>query len=141
EGGAGRRVGGLTASVSQATTGARRNDQGIGWGGNFAPGDLLYWTAGGGGSGPVTLDFGTQKLSAIGAQIQADYFGAFTAQLTAFDSNGVNLGSFTENGNSTSSADNSAIFIGLMSTSGDISKVVFAVTAATNNPGDFALNH
>lgn len=73
--------------------------------GNFAPGDLLFYTM---RSGPLTLSFDTPG-SAVGAQINANVYGAFTAEIQAFDQK-VLLGTFTESGIVTTAADNSAIF-------------------------------
>jgi len=75
----------------------------------------------------------------MGAQIQADEFGAFTAQISAYNSDGVLLGSFLENGVSTSQSDGSAIFIGISDSTADISKIVFSLTDASSAPNDFAL--
>jgi hypothetical protein len=104
--------------------------QGSGWAGNFAPGDILNWTY---NSGPLTLSF-AQGYSQIGAQIQSDYFGAFTAQIC--DVNGC----FSENGNSTSDNDNSAIYIGISTGGAPITWATFGVTSASSNPNDFAIN-
>src|SRR5256885_9341941 len=58
------------------------------------------------------------------SQIEADYWGKFTAQVQAFDANGVSLASFTEDGISRSSAgDNTAIFIGIASDSANIHSI------------------
>ncbi len=133
-------TGGVPATVSQATTGAERVNQGNGWSGNFAPGDRVYWTTGNGGAGPVTLNFGTRNFSGVGAQIEADFFGPFTARLEAFNASGASLGFVTESGVSNSNNDNSAIFLGVLSTGNDIAKVVFSLTAAASSPTDFALN-
>jgi hypothetical protein len=115
-----------------------RRDQGSGWSGNFTSGDQLLYNQ---GNGPtLTLDLGSNGAQAGGAQIQADFFGAFTAKLEAFDANGVSLGFVTENGNSTAAGDGSAIFIGVRSTGAPIEKFVFSLTAASNAPNDFAIN-
>jgi hypothetical protein len=74
--------------------------------------------------GPLTLSFST-GISAGGAQIQGSGLGAFTATISAFDINDILLGTFSENGNSTTAADNSAIFIGLVSTAADIFSLSF----------------
>jgi hypothetical protein len=125
--------GGLTGIVSSAGGQFMRLDQGNGWGGNFAAGTPLLWDA---GVGPdITLTF-TAGVFAVGAQIQADFFGPFTAQVFG---GGVLLGTFTENGNSTNGSDNSAIFIGLQSTSADITSIQFTLTNATSSPNDFAI--
>lgn len=109
-----------------------------GWNGNFAPGDSLVWTTAA-GNGPLTLDFGN-SFSDAGAQIQADFFGAFTAVLSAY--NGATLlGSVIESGISNSNADNSAIFIGVNDLSGpNITRVVFSIPSCTQNCTDFAIN-
>jgi hypothetical protein len=62
-----------------------------------------------------------------GAQIQADFFGPFTATLTAFDSLGNVIGSTVMAGNSTSAADGSAIFISFNSGSPNVSFLNFNV--------------
>lgn len=126
-------VGGLSAVLS--TTGAHleRRDQGNGWSGNFTPGDALIWTE---QLGPdITITF-LNPVFGFGAQVQSDSFGAFTAQVTL--SNGD---IFTLDGNSTSSADGSAIFIGALDGLADISSVRFALTAAPSNTiNDFAID-
>lgn len=130
---------GRTVTVSQATGTFLRVDQNNGWAGNFAPGDRLLWTQAG---GPVTIDFSFgSALEAFGLQIQGDYFGSFVAQLEAFDSGGASLGAVTENGFSSSDANNSAIFIGIKSdsTGTDFSKITISLTAGFV-PTDFAVN-
>jgi PEP-CTERM motif-containing protein len=103
--------------------------QGVSWGGNFANGDYLNWTE---NSGPLTLSFG-EGYTQIGTQIDADYYGAFTAQIC--DVNGC----FTEDGNSASTGDNSAIYIGI-SSSAPVTWVTFSLTSASGAPDDFAIN-
>jgi hypothetical protein len=128
-------AGGLTATVSSAGGVFERVDQNNGWSGNFAPGTALLWTTPGGGP-DITIDFAT-PVSGAGAQIQADFFGSFTAEIIA--SNGSVLGTFTENGNSTSASDNSAIFIGVLSSSANIAEIRFELTAAAASSNDFAI--
>ncbi len=106
------------------------NVQGSGWSGNFTNGDVLLWTSAS-ANGPLTLNFGA-GYTQVGAQIQSDYFGAFTAQIC--DSNGC----FTEDGNSNSAGDGSAIYIGIAGSG--ITSVTFSVTSAVLNPEDFAIN-
>jgi hypothetical protein len=86
-----------------------RLDQSNGWNGNFAPGEPLLYNQ---GFGDIYLSF-SNPLNGVGFQIQADYPGSFTATISAFDANNVYLGSVSEAGNSTFTADNSAIFIGI----------------------------
>jgi hypothetical protein len=113
------------------------------WNGNFAPGDLLLYGGlrGSKKSDPYTLNFGSAAVAAAGAQIESDYDGKFTAQVQALDANGNVLASFTENGNATQAADNSAIFIGISSTSANIYQIALSLTKAPSNTiGDFAIN-
>src|SRR6516225_4272406 len=89
------------------------------WDGNFAPGDILFST---GSSGPLTLSF-TTPLHAVGAQIASNFYGSFTAQIQAFDGAAL-LGTFSENGVETTSADGSAIFLRVQDTTADITSVI-----------------
>jgi hypothetical protein len=113
------------------------------WNGNFASGDMLLY---GGDLGsktpdPYTLNFGSTAVAAGGAQIESDYTGKFTAQVQALDASGHILASFTEGGNATHAADNSAIFIGISSTSTNIYQITLSLTKAPSNTiGDFAIN-
>jgi PEP-CTERM motif len=118
---------GITGSLI-GTQNFERLDQGNGWSGNFLPGDHLLWNEG--AFGQTGIDFGVafNNLSAGGgAQIQSDFFGPFTATLTAFDSGGNLIGTTVMNGNSTSNADGSAIFIGFQSTSANVAFLNFNV--------------
>jgi hypothetical protein len=103
--------------------------------GNFADGDLVFYTM---RSGPLTLNFDT-PLSTVGAQIDANTYGVFTAEIQAFDNN-VPLGTFTEDGTVTTSNDNSAIFLGVADTTEDITSIVYSLTAAPGDLTDFAIN-
>jgi Big-like domain-containing protein len=121
--------------VAPGTTG-EIVQQGSGWLGNFASGDNILWTN---NNGPLTLVF-DRGYATVGAQIQTDFFGAFTARITAYNGTKL-LGSVTENGNSTSAGDNSAIFIGVSTgTVQLITKVVFSVTSCSNACANFAIN-
>ncbi len=129
-------TGGLNLTVDMPSGSFQRLDQNNGWAGNFAPGDHLLWTQG--NSGPVTINFAT-PVKGAGAQIQANFFGSFNAIL-AFDSNGINLGSFNLPGNSNSAGDNSAPFIGVLSDSANISSIIFDISRNDGLPTDFAIN-
>ncbi len=130
--------GGLQATVNFAGGGdGQRRDEGNGWGGNFTPGDELLWTNSP-GQGPLTLTFAT-PISGAGANIQADFFGGFTALIQAFDANGNLIDSFSEQGNSTPNNDGSAIFIGLAGDSG-IKSIEFSLTSCAFDCNDFAIN-
>ena len=128
---------GFSVNVSKAVSGSFKIDEQLpasvgassSWTGNFAPGDLLFYTnnLGTDQMNPITLDFGATAVAAGGAQIQANAHGKFTAKIEAFDAGGTSLASFTENGNSTNTEDNSAIFIGISSTSASIYKIALTI--------------
>jgi len=133
--------GGVKLTVSQAGASTfTRLDQGAGWNGNFAPGAHLLWTTG--ANGPVTMSYGiTNGVSAIGAQIQANFFGAFTATITAYDASNTVIGSFTENGVSNSNGDNSAIFLGVLSHTTSIFRIQYSVSSSVpQGQQDFGIN-
>jgi hypothetical protein len=94
------------------------------WAGNFSNGDILNWTT---GSGTLTLNF-SAGYTQIGAQIQRDIYGAFTAQICDINA------CFTEGGNSNGNNDGSAIYIGIESAT-PITSVTF-----DESSGDFAIN-
>jgi hypothetical protein len=142
-------AGGLNLTGSLASDHVRENKQRDisgnsgcpydGWYGNFAAGDNLVWT-GITGAAPVTLNFAS-SISGVGFQIQSDHSGNFTAQIDAY--NGATLlGSFSGNGVSAYTADNSAIFLGLRDLSGsNITSLVISLTSAPGNSiTDFAFN-
>jgi len=72
-----------------------------------------------------------------GAQIQRDLLGSFTGTIEAYDSGNVLLGSFNLKGESNHGADNSAIFMGILSDSTDIKKIVYRTDGGAQ---DFAIN-
>jgi hypothetical protein len=115
-----------------------RADEGNSWLGNFSPGDKLlnnnstdYF--------PLTLTFAL-PVKGAGASVQLDADLAFTATIEAFNGN-TSLGSFMENGFSNGNEDGSAVFLGVLSTDANITKVVFGLS---NPPlgaaSDFAIN-
>ena len=127
-------AGGLVATLNTAGTGFQRIDQGSGWNGNFSNGEHLLWTS---GQGPdITINF-DHPVYGAGAQIQANFFGAFVAEI--FGSNGSLLGSFTENGSSNANGDGSAIFIGLKSALKEITQIQFVLPSAYYAPNDFSI--
>lgn len=109
-------IGGNSVLGSKPFENFRRLDQGNGVSGNFAFGDRLLFTD---TNGPLTLDFPKPVLAA-GTQIQRSVFGPFTATIEALDTNGNVLASFSVDGVSNSNQDNSAIFIGIRATNGDV---------------------
>ena len=130
-------VGSVSVTVSQGSgLPFERRDQGVGWSGNFAPGDPLLWDK---GNGPdITLDFGSNLVSAAGAQIQSNIYGGFVARITAYGPGLTFLGSFTETGTGTSDGDNSAIFIGISDSIATIQTIKFSLD--TDYWNDFAIN-
>ncbi len=101
-----------------------------GWGGNFAVGDPLVYTQ---GYGPLTLTFAS-GYTQIGAQIQGNYYGGFTAEIC--DS----VSCFTEDGTSNGNNDGSAIYIGISSAT-PITSVTFSLSDAPyGSTGDFAID-
>lgn len=102
--------------------------------GNFNPGDVLLFASG--TDGPLSIIFGT-PITGFGSQIQRNNFGTFSASISAYDSNDVFLGSFTNpNGMSTNEGDNSAIFLGLKSSMKDIARVDIVVNGTGPIPLD-----
>lgn len=130
-------VNGNILNVSKPVGDFQRLDERNGWFGNFSQGDRLLWTTT--SLGPITINF-ANPVDRVGAQIQSDYYGAFTAMITAFDSVGNTLGSFTRPGNSNSNGDGSAIFIGIGSDTANISRLQFSVPNASFSPEDFAFS-
>jgi hypothetical protein len=127
-------AGGLGAVVSSDGNVFERRTQDASWGGNFAPGEALLWNK---LAGPdFTLTFAA-PVSGVGARIQADYYGAYEANVIGSD--GSILGTFSASGNGTSAGDGSALFIGLKSDAADISSIRFTLNSATNAPNDFAI--
>ena len=92
-------------------------------------------------AGPLHLDFSAPVMAA-GTQIQAQFPGAFTASIEAFDGLGNSLGSWSANGLSTFDQDGSALFLGVSSPSAEISRVsVWLNSSADPAFLDFAINH
>ena len=126
-----------TVTGAPATTKGTLIRQGTNWFGNFNPGEYGIWTGNPNsfpnGFGPLTVVMGN-SYGAIGAYIQQDFFGAFTAKLDAYNGSTL-LGSVTLNGNS-NGTPGTALFIGALDKTGpNITKAVFSETAGnhTNN--------
>jgi len=125
-------VGGANGTVTTGTGGSlARLNQSTTWGGNFAPGAPLLWNQG--GAGTITFTF-AGALSAIGAQIQANYYGNFLATIGLSDNTSFNL-SGVSNGN----ANNSAIFIGAKSDTASITSITFSAVNPNVGGEDFAI--
>jgi hypothetical protein len=131
-------AGGLGASVTtDDPSGLVRVDEGNSWIGNFTVGDHLI-TNNQFAFAPLTIDFAA-PIAGAGAQIQLDSSGPFTATIEAF-SGTTSLGTFTEDGNSTSLEDGSAIFIGVLDTEATITSLVFGIENPPSFQGDFAID-
>jgi cysteine-rich repeat protein len=122
----------VTVTVSDASGPLARIDQSSGWFGNFAPGAALLWSQ---VAGPMVIQFSV-PVSAAGAQIQADSFGPFTAQIDVFDPSSSPLASFMVPGNSDSNGDDSAIFVGVQDTNATIKRIEYHIVGN----GDFSIN-
>jgi hypothetical protein len=110
------------------------------WAGNFAPGATLLWNQG--NQNNITIDFNS-PVQGAGAQIMADYYGSFTAQIDIYGSANNLLATFTENGESNGDNDNSAIYLGAHSTNGaaDIYSISFSTPTTYYNGNDFAIGN
>ncbi len=109
------------SKVFKATGGGQTFVEGSFANGNFAIGDSLVIS----NSGFAITYAGSQR--SVGTQIQADFYGAYTAQMDVYDNLNILLGSFQVTGISFFNEDNSAPFLGVTSTSADIAKVVFSL--------------
>jgi hypothetical protein len=96
------------------------------WNGNFAPGDYLIGSGSSGGPTSLTLTF-SAPIYGIGTQMGFDGYGPFTGMMQLFGPLGDSLGSYTVAGNSADTVDNSAVFIGALS-SDPIGSVTFSTS-------------
>ncbi|WP_448582815.1 PEPxxWA-CTERM sorting domain-containing protein [Thermaurantiacus sp.] len=128
---------GGSATVSSAGGMFQRRDQNLGWAGNFAACHKLLWNM---GYGPdITIVFAS-PVAGAGTQWQADYYGAFSARLAAYDDMDVLLCAVTRDGFSHAGRDGSAIFLGVLTSSVNIKKIVLTLDYASSAPKDFAIN-
>jgi hypothetical protein len=121
---------------------------GVSWSpvsGAFNANDSLVWAfddTASNGSGPIAFTFG-KNVAGVGAAIQPDSPGTFTAQIQLYNGNTL-LGSVTRSSN----ANGDALYIGALDqTAADVTRAVFSLTAVQNNPnnesnniGDFAID-
>ncbi len=104
----------------------------------FPAGDTVLWTVNPstGGNGPVTLALNKGGIAGVGALIQPDAPGQFTASIQAFNGS-TSLGTFTEQ----SDAAGDPIYLGVLDSTGmNITSVVYSLTACASNCADFALD-
>lgn len=129
-------VAGLTLTGTTATAGDMfRIDEGD-WTGSFGPGEELLWSV---FNGPLTFAF-SSPVAGFGTQIAADTFGPYTARIEAFDASHASLGFFSAGGTATLVSDDSALFLGIVSSSANIRSVSIGLTATPGDPGDFAIS-
>ena len=122
----------FTAATSLYTV-----EQSTSWLGNFLPSeDLLYSF----GNTSITID-PSVLVQGAGLQIQSSALGTYYAQVSAYDGTGALLGSVTGSGSSTRSADGSALYLGLTSTSFDVDKLVVQLLAPTTKLGKFSIGN
>ena len=93
-------------------------------------GSTCGWSA---GSGPMTLSFAS--MLGAGLWLQSTAFGAFTAQIDAFNGSTF-LGTFTE----ASNANGDGLFIGVLDTIADITKITVTLQGCAGASCDFAVN-
>jgi hypothetical protein len=91
--------------------------------GNFNPRDYLISS---GTPAQIILSFAT-PVKSVGAKIATNTFGPYVAKIQAYKNKQL-LGTFTENGNLTSQADGSAIFLGVQDTNAEITDIVYTAT-------------
>ena len=127
---------GLTGQISTSDASPMEIlQQENGWSGNFTQGDYVLWAQTPGGY--LNVGFNT-PVSAAGANIMSNPYGSFNATISAYDSSNNLLGTYTESGDSNGNNDGSAIFLGISSSTADISKITYGIS---NNFGnDFAIN-
>ncbi|MFB2897558.1 hypothetical protein ACE1CI_31960 [Aerosakkonemataceae cyanobacterium BLCC-F50] len=101
-----------------------RLDEGSGIKGKFPSGDKLLFLEF--SDSAITIDFAT-PIFGIGTQIQRAFFGAFTGVIEAFDQSGKSLGKFSVRGNSDNPDNDSAPFIGVLSKTANISRIILYV--------------
>lgn len=120
--------------------------EGFTWIGNFDYGESLIWTGnsglGFGGIGPMAVEFAS-GVGSVGFAISADFYGPFTATLTALDAGLNPLFTMTGNGVSNGNEDGSALFMGLGDLSGsNIAAIEFTIASSVdpNANNDFAID-
>jgi hypothetical protein len=77
-----------------------------------------------------TFDFGS-LVKGAGLSLQTNDLGAFTAQIEVFDSLLVLMDTWTESGDSQIGSGD--VYLGALSTLNEISRVIYTITASTDN--------
>jgi len=113
--------------------------QGTSWGGDFSNGMGVIYNGAAFDNTPtgIALAF-DQAQYGVGAWIQSNYYGAFTATLTLFDASYQPLGSFTTSGTA-SDTPGTALFIGGWDPLQEVYAATFAAYGTGGSEPDFAL--
>lgn len=108
---------------------------------NFASGDFVLFTGlipgpppAIGNPGPITLTF-AEPVAGAGAQLAVDDIFSFTGTVSAFDVSGQLLDSFSLPGASSTTLDDSAIFLGVSDDQSRISSIEFSSSVPTSAIG------
>jgi hypothetical protein len=103
---------------------------------NFASGDYILLTGltpgvfpSPGNPGPINILFNSPVFGS-GTQIAVDDVTTFNATIAAYDDRNQLLGKFSENGSSSLALDNSALFLGVVSDTPDISRLEFSTSVS-----------
>ena len=123
----------VVASLAGTESSFMRLDQGNGWNGNFAANSKLLWSN---YNGAITIDPSLLVFGA-GARIQSDYYGAFVAQIQAYDANNTLLGTVSEAGTA-SYGGAETIYLGFTSTVA-VDHFSFSLVSATGGLNSFAI--
>ncbi len=128
-----RTVSGLTIGVTSSQGALARVDEGNGYIGDFAPGDHLLTDAGS-ESDSFIVSFGT-PVRGFGTQVDAHYItGPYTGQIDVFGTADQLLYTADFSGTRTGAEDNSAPFVGVLSSLPDISFVAFLINQPQPGP-------
>ena len=134
-------TGGKTGMVGLISSQNMQNlQQDFSWLGNFPAGmGLIYNGVStlGNTPGPILVSF-DQLVDGVGAYIQADWFGSFTATILLYDPSFNLLGSYSAAGTSNGLVG-TGLFIGAYDVSADIAYAIFDTTANGFHDEDFAI--
>lgn len=112
------------------------SQQSYDWLGNFTIGDNIAYSY---NNLNIIASF-RNLISSIGCQIQSGALGTYTAAMDCYDSGGSLISTTSISGFSTTSADGSAAFGGVIVSNPVIKKVVWRLTPPTPKLGKFAIN-
>lgn len=138
---------GVTSGLGRAVTvaddvGFSRLTEGSSWIGNFTIGDAVLWTSVDGSdalTSPTLLLSFAQPVYGLGARIQPNYYGPFSATLELF-SGSLSVGMFALAGSSTDAEDGSAPYLGAVDSLPSITAARFTLTAPPQDCTDLLFN-